>query len=125
MQVAKIERNEPQFLMPARTPECGESAGAGIREERKGTEESCQSPQYAFLVGNKGVLSLKDDSKVSALYKAEDVWVYSVSKRKSSKKPQQKPHAFPLWNCTHPLGYGQVCFDSFLCEGGGMFVGFI
>lgn len=56
MQIAKIERNEPQFLMPSMNPKCGESAGAGIEEERKGMEERCQCPRYTFLEGNKACL---------------------------------------------------------------------
>jgi len=32
---------------------------------------------------------------------------------------------FSLWNCGRSLGYGQLCFDSFVCERGGVLAGFI
>lgn len=51
MQVANIERNQPQFLMSSRTSECRESAGAG-KKEWGGRE--LPVPMIHFPGGNKG-----------------------------------------------------------------------
>lgn len=83
MQVAKMERTEPRFLMHSRTGDwrCRVSAGAGIEEERGRREERCQSPQYTLLEG-----SFERQQQSQRLFYEEDGCVCSVSKMKFCKK---------------------------------------